>query len=107
MKMDPVKRDMTKYYNFHRDHGHRTDNCIQLKKEIKFLIRRGHLRRYMAQEDWNQAPSPPPRQPAPAQHQQPLGEINAIFGGFTDGRESSSAKKAHPHNIISGETLEI
>ena len=107
MKMDPVKRDMTKYYEFHRDHGHRTDNCIQLKKEIKFLIRRGHLRRYMAQEDRNQAPSPPPRQPALAQHQQPLREINAIFGEFTDGRESSSAKKAHPHSIRSGETLEI
>ena len=33
MKMDPAKRDMTKYYDFHRDHRHRTDDCIQLKKK--------------------------------------------------------------------------
>ena len=61
MKMNLTKRDMTNYYDFHRDHGHWTDDCIQLKKEIKFLIRRGHLRRYVAPEDWNRAPPPPSR----------------------------------------------
>ena len=76
MKKDPAKRDMTKYCEFHIDHRHRKDDCIQLKKEIEFLIRRGHLRRYVAPEDRNQAPSPPPHQPAPARHQQPLGEIS-------------------------------
>ena len=75
MKTDPTKRDITKYCEFHRDHGHRTDDCIQLKKEFEFLIQRGH---YVAPKDRNQAPSPPPRQPALAQHQQPLGEINVI-----------------------------
>ena len=43
MKTDLAKRDITKYCEFHRDHGHRTNDFIQLKKEIKFLIRRGHL----------------------------------------------------------------
>ena len=38
MKTNPAKRDTTNYCDFHRDHGHRTDDCIQLKKEIKFLI---------------------------------------------------------------------
>ena len=107
MKTDPAKRDMIKYCDFHRDHGHQTDDCIQLKKEIEFLIRRGHLRRYVAPEDPNQAPPPPPRQPAPAQHQQPLGEINVIFGAFTGGGESSSAKKARLCNYRSGKTLEV
>ena len=108
MKTDPAKRDITKYCEFHIDHGHRTNDCIQLKKEIKFLIRRGHLRRYVAPEDRNQAPPPPPpRQPAPAQHQQPLGEINVIFGGFAGGGEFSSARKAHLRSIRSGKTLEV
>ena len=62
MKTDPTKRDMAKYYEFHIDHGHWTDDCIQLKKEIEFLIRRGHLHCYMALEGWNQAHPPPPRQ---------------------------------------------
>ena len=44
MRLDPTKRDMTKYCDFHQEHGHHTDDCIQLKKEIEFLIRRGHLR---------------------------------------------------------------
>ena len=38
MKPDPATRDNTKYYEFHRDYGHRTDNCIQLKREIEYLI---------------------------------------------------------------------
>ena len=32
MKSNPVKRDDTKYCEFHRGHGHRTDDCIQLRK---------------------------------------------------------------------------
>ena len=107
MRTDRAKRDITKYCEFHRDRGHRTDDCIQLKKEIEFLIRHGHLHRYVAQEDRDQAPPPPPRQSAPTQHQQPLGEINVIFGGFVGGGESSSAKKPHLRSIRSGETLEV
>ena len=37
----------TKYCEFHKGHRHRTDDCIQLKKEIEYLIRRGHLSCYV------------------------------------------------------------
>ena len=107
LKSDSVKRDNTKYYEFHRDHGHRTDDCIQLRKEIDYLIRCGHLRHYVASEGQGQVQPPPPRQPTPAQHQLPLGEIHVISGGFKGGEESRSARKAHLHSIRSGETLEI
>ena len=50
MKSDPARRDDTKYCEFHKGHGHRTNDCIQLKKEIEYLIRRGHLNRYVASE---------------------------------------------------------
>ena len=50
---------------------------------------------------------PPPRQPTLTQHQPPLGEIHVISGGFAGAGESSSARKAHLHNIISGEALEL
>ena len=43
MKSDPTTRDNTKYLEFHRDYGHRTNDCIQLKREIEYLIRRGYL----------------------------------------------------------------
>ena len=107
MKTNPTKRDMTKYCDFHRDHGHRIDDCIQLKIEIEFLIRHRNLRRYAAPEDQNRAPPPPPRQPALTHHHQPLGEISEIFGGFSGGGEPSSTRKAHLRNFRSGETLEV
>ena len=50
MKSDPAKRDDSKYCESHRGHGHRTYDCIQLRKEIEYLIRRGHLSRCVASE---------------------------------------------------------
>ena len=107
MKSDPTKRDDTKYCEFHRGHGHRTDDCIQLRKEIEYLIRRGHLSCYVASKRQEQVQPPPPHQPTLAQHQPPLGEIHVISEGFTRGGESSSTRKAHLCSIRSGETLEI
>ena len=112
MKSDPAKRDNSRYCEFHRDYGHRTNDCIQLKKEIEFLIRRGYLRRFIASEGQAQSqaqaqqPPPPPRQ-STTQHQQPLGEIHVISGGFARGGESSSARKAHLRSIRSVEVMEI
>ena len=51
MKSDPSIRDNTRYCEFHRDYGNCTDDCIQLKKEIEYLIRRGYLRRFIALEN--------------------------------------------------------
>ena len=51
MKSDPTTRDNTKYCEFHRDYGHRTKDCIQLKREIEYLIRRGYLRRFISPEN--------------------------------------------------------
>ena len=120
MKSDPATRDNTKYYEFHRDYGHRTNNCIQLKREIEYLIQRGYLWCFISQgnQAQNQAPSQaqnhnqaPTQQPPPwqttTQHQQPLGEIHVISGGFVGGGESSSAQKAHLRCIRSAEMGEI
>ena len=104
MRTDLTKRDNTKYCEFHRDHRHRTDDCIQLRKEIEYLIRRGYLRCYIASKGQDQAQ--PPRQPT-TQHQQPLGEIQVISGGFAGGGESSSTRKAHLRSIRSGEVIDV
>ena len=51
MKSDPTTRDNSKYCEFHRDYGHRMDECIQLKREIEYLIQRGYLRRFISPEN--------------------------------------------------------
>ena len=51
MKSDPATRDNTSYCEFHRDYGHRTDDCIMLRKEIDYLIRRGYLEGYQHPHD--------------------------------------------------------
>ncbi|XP_052177503.1 uncharacterized protein LOC127791560 [Diospyros lotus] len=50
MKAPSDKRNRNKYYRFHRDHGHDTKECHQLKEEIQELINRGFLRSYVAKE---------------------------------------------------------
>ena len=116
MKSDPTTRDNTRYCDFHRDYGHRTDDFIQLKREIEYLIWRGYLRHFIAPGNQSQnhaqnqalvqQPPPPPRQMT-TQHQQPLGEIHVISGGFVGEGESSSARKAHLCSIRSVEIGEI
>ncbi|GAV62523.1 hypothetical protein CFOL_v3_06046, partial [Cephalotus follicularis] len=44
------KRDVEKYCRYHRDHGHDTEECKQLKNQIKDLIRKGHLCKYVDKE---------------------------------------------------------
>ena len=120
MKSDPATRDNTKYCEFHRDYGHRTNNCIQLKREIEYLIQRGYLWRFISPgkqaqnqaqsqaQNKNQAPTQqqPPRQTT-TRHQQPLGEIHVILGGFVGEGESSSARKSHMRSIRSAEMGKI
>ena len=51
MKSNLATRDNTRYYEFHRDYGHRTDDCLQLRKEIEHLIQRGYLQCFIAPEN--------------------------------------------------------
>ena len=67
MKSDPAIRDNSKDCEFCRDYGHRTDDYIQLKREIEYLIRRGYLRRFVSSENqaYNQALYQAPPQQLP------------------------------------------
>ncbi|GMN33649.1 hypothetical protein TIFTF001_041936 [Ficus carica] len=43
LRVDRARRNQNKYCNFHKDVGHDTKDCIQLRDQIELLIRDGHL----------------------------------------------------------------
>ena len=89
MHTDPKRRNPSKYYLYHKDHGHDTEECIQLWNEIEKLIHHGKLDQFL----WRQGerhgapiprlPEPPPRQEEAANW--PTQEdVNMILGGSED-----------------------
>ena len=47
---DPSKRDPDKYYSYHREKGHMTERCYSLKQHLEQLVKAGHLRRYLGDD---------------------------------------------------------
>ena len=47
---DPNKCNRNKYCHFHKDHGHDTDECFDLKQQIENLIRQGKLRNFLGRD---------------------------------------------------------
>ena len=43
----PNVRDKNKYCRFHKDHGHNTKDCRDLKEQIEELIQKGKLQNYV------------------------------------------------------------
>ena len=47
LKSPSIRRNKWKYYPFHRDHVHDTEDHLQLKDKIETLIIRGYLNKYV------------------------------------------------------------
>ena len=94
LKGDPSKRSRGKYCHFHRDHGHNTSECYDLKQQIKALIRQRKLQRFVSRERAN----PPPEQAARKDNERPmppLRDIRMIVGGSTTTGSSRKARKPY------------
>ncbi|KAH7850919.1 hypothetical protein Vadar_004634 [Vaccinium darrowii] len=96
LRSDPSKRPKDKWCRFHRDHGHTTDDCIDLKQQIEGLIQRGRLRRFVKNQ------KPPRRDERPRNNQNKdqiqntsIGEIVVIHGGPGARGDSNKSRKAH------------
>ena len=88
MKEDPNKRNKNKYCRFHRDHGHDTDKCFDLKQQIENLIRQGKLRYFVGRDHKDEKLKAKMEESSwPS-----LGEIRVIIGGTSAGQTSKSKK---------------
>ncbi|GFY86216.1 hypothetical protein Acr_04g0009540 [Actinidia rufa] len=95
IKTDPQKRNRNKYCEFHRDHGHNTEDCFQLKEQIADLIKRGYLRKYITDR-------PPPNSPERkyGDNRPTARNIQTIHGGFGSGGCSTSSRKRHARSAF-------
>ncbi|XP_064944588.1 uncharacterized protein LOC135627571 [Musa acuminata AAA Group] len=90
MKAPRELRDRSKYYLFHRDYEHDTEECHDLKNQIEELICRGHMSCYIGR----------PREPSP-RPSGPIGkQIDVISGGPALGVDSMARRKAYARAII-------
>ncbi|XP_052209262.1 uncharacterized protein LOC127812774 [Diospyros lotus] len=120
MKAPANKRSKDKYCRFHRDHGHDTEECHQLKEEIQELINRGFLRRFVAkdtesQRDERRRSMSPPRRHGRSQERRrtrtpPRREsrqkernlpqhliFHTLAAGMVPGKESGESSDLHRH----------
>ena len=88
MKGDPNMHNRNKYFYFHRDHGHNTDECYDLKQQIENLIRQGKLRNFLGQEHKDEKLKGKVEESS----RSPLGEIRVIMEGSSVGQSSKSRK---------------
>ena len=104
MKAPLIVWDRKKYCHFHQDHGHDTEDFIQLKDEIETLIRCKYLKKFIHdQEVWMPTEQPARQQAKEEISNRPIvGMINIIFGGVEPGDYSeSSLKRKQGEDVIS------
>ena len=90
MKGDLNKRNRNKYCHFHRDHGHDTNKCFDLKQQIENLIRQGKLRSFLGRGHKDEKL----KGKVEKSSRPPLKEIRVIIGGSSTS-QSSKSKKAY------------
>lgn len=49
-KSSEAPHDMNKYCDFHKDHGHNTEQCYYLRKKIVHLLKVSQLREFLSQK---------------------------------------------------------
>ena len=95
-----LKKDMNKYCAYHKDHGHTTEGCLLLHKEVHWLLTKGHLQDLLAQrtiEDVDYKPLSP----------MVTKVVNVISRGSSlCGAAYSTAKRRERSIVLEGPTQE-
>ncbi|XP_056690104.1 uncharacterized protein [Spinacia oleracea] len=103
-------KNMSKWCYFHRDNGHTTEECISLKKEVAYLLKRGHLKELLSDKgketfSKEQTTLPGPTISSERPDPPPFNKVVNVISGGSDicGLTSFAAKKI---NRGESETME-
>ncbi|XP_074360678.1 uncharacterized protein LOC141700927 [Apium graveolens] len=88
--MKPGRPPSSRYYEYHEDTGHTTEQCFQLSNLIEGKIRRGQLVHYVQHDD------------EPRRHHRGEDDrvIDIIFGGIAAGSLSHSSRKIYAREVF-------
>ena len=96
MRVSPDQRNWSLRCDYHKDHGHETNQCQGLKFMIERLIRAGHLRRFILEPTRTVETAPASNRAVVAyEHSsEPRPTINFILGGpVDDGYQSKRQRR--------------
>ena len=102
--------DKKKYCRFHKDHGHYTEDCRDLKEQIEEFIWKGKLQKYVKKgessrfrsDNKNQRKFSPNDEDHTSQHPpNVIEEIKTITGGPSTGGSFRSLKKLYQRQVNS------
>ena len=95
MRAGPDQRNRSLRCDYHKDHGHETNQCQSLKFMVERLIRAGHLRRYMREPTQGATDAPTTnRSIAEIEHaSEPRPSINFILRGLADSQYQSRKQR--------------
>ncbi|GFZ21568.1 hypothetical protein Acr_29g0007300 [Actinidia rufa] len=95
IKTNPLQRNRNKYCEFHKDHGHNTEDYFQLREQIVNLIKRGYLRKFVADRLRHDS-----LERGYADNMPTISDIPTIHGGFRPGGCSISSPKSTLERLI-------
>ncbi|XP_013719466.1 uncharacterized protein LOC106423225 [Brassica napus] len=90
---------------FHRDHGHKTEDCVALKIEVNKLLQKGYLREFLSEKAKNLLSKETPRKSAETKPASPPRQdrlIHVISGGSEISGISHAAAKKSTRNAKLG-----
>ncbi|RRT36501.1 hypothetical protein B296_00025869 [Ensete ventricosum] len=93
-------RDKRRYYHFHRDYGHDTEECNDLRNQIEDLIRQEHLHRFIQDRRASEERPHRDKNPSPRPDRSIEKQIDVIVSSSTSGGDSSSARKSYARPAV-------
>ncbi|XP_019248518.1 PREDICTED: uncharacterized protein LOC109227775 [Nicotiana attenuata] len=78
LQSDPTQRDHNQMSKYHGTHGHRTEDCRQLREEVTRLFNNGHLREFLSDRAKNHFKNRDSNKQA--EQEKPQHVINMIIG---------------------------